>query len=127
MRSHNHHGPTTVQVFCGEAYHSRPGATVADLMTRQVSTVHKEEPLLQVAERFLRTGLRCFPVVDEARAVIGLMRRRDLLAALCAGGHLESTADASTALEEHTRQGSMITKARAAEQVVGPETNKPFH
>ena len=52
--------------------------TVADLMTREVVTVHEEDNLAAAEEAMGRHGFRHVPVVDGER-VVGLISNRDVL------------------------------------------------
>jgi len=54
---------------------------VSELMTERVVTVTPREPLTKVLEKMLETRSKSFPVVDGG-AVVGMVAREDLLAAL---------------------------------------------
>lgn len=54
---------------------------VRELMTERVVTVTPREPLTKVLEKMLETRSKSFPVVD-AGAVVGMVAREDVLAAL---------------------------------------------
>jgi CBS domain-containing protein len=62
------------------AYHDDLGATVGDLMTRTVETVDVETGIIDLAEKFLKTNIRRYPVVDDGR-LVGQISRRDVLRA----------------------------------------------
>lgn len=62
------------------AYHDDLGATVGDLMTRTVETIDVDMSMVELAERFLKTSIRRYPVLDDGR-LVGQISRRDVLRA----------------------------------------------
>lgn len=54
--------------------------TAGDIAVRKLITTHQEEPLRVAVRRMIRLGLRQLPVVDD-NAVVGLLRRHDVLIA----------------------------------------------
>jgi CBS domain-containing protein len=62
------------------AYHDDLGATVGELMTKNVETVDADISILDVAELFLKTNIRRYPVLHEGR-LVGQISRRDILRA----------------------------------------------
>lgn len=54
---------------------------VAEFMTRDVVSVEVATPLLDIAQLFVTTIYRRFPVVDEGR-VVGVISRRDVIRAV---------------------------------------------
>ena len=62
------------------AYHDDLGATVGELMTPKPETVDADTSIVDLAELFLKTNRRRFPVVDEG-VLIGQISRRDVLRA----------------------------------------------
>jgi len=62
------------------AYHDDLGATVGELMTKHVETVDADISILDVAELFLKTNIRRYPVLHEGR-LVGQISRRDILRA----------------------------------------------
>jgi CBS domain-containing protein len=58
--------------YCGE---------VAEFMTRDVVSVEAATSLLDIAQLFVTTICRRFPVVDEGR-VVGVISRRDVIRAV---------------------------------------------
>jgi CBS-domain-containing membrane protein len=56
-------------------------ATVADVMTRAVMTVHKGADVADIAQLMLDTGVKSVPVTD-GHQVVGIVSRRDLIHAL---------------------------------------------
>jgi CBS domain-containing protein len=62
-------------------YHGQWGGPVSDYMTRDTETVDAEMSIVDLAERFLETRFRRFPVVKDHR-LVGQISRRDVLRAL---------------------------------------------
>ncbi len=62
------------------AYHDDLGATVGDLMSREVETIEADMGMIELAERFLKTHIRRYPVLDDGR-LVGQISRRDVLRA----------------------------------------------
>jgi CBS domain-containing protein len=62
------------------AYHDDLGGTVGELMTRTVETVDVDMGIVELAERFLKTSVRRYPVLDDGR-LVGQISRRDVLRA----------------------------------------------
>lgn len=62
------------------AYHDDLGATVGELMTTDVETVDADMSIVQVAELFLKSNVRRYPVLEEGR-LVGQISRRDILRA----------------------------------------------
>jgi CBS-domain-containing membrane protein len=56
-----------------------PDVRVADVMRREVISVHRDGPLSQVIELLLEKGFTALPVVDEQRLVVGIVTDSDLL------------------------------------------------
>jgi len=65
-------------------YFDEPGGRVAEYMSSPVETVEPHESLVDIADRFLASPHRRYPVVEEGR-LIGLISRRDVLKALKGG------------------------------------------
>lgn len=64
------------------AYNNMPNSkVVADYMTPMVKTVSDEHDILDVANEFLTTNFRKFPVVRKGK-LIGQVSRRDILKAI---------------------------------------------
>ena len=63
------------------AVHERlPSAIVADVMTREVTTVHESTDMLTIAHLFVTQPVRRVPVVRDDGKLVGQISRRDLLA-----------------------------------------------
>ena len=63
---------------------------VADVMTREVVTVHGDEPLIRAIGLMDAEGVNRLPVVDEHDRPVGILARDDVLAAIArAVGALE--------------------------------------
>ncbi len=62
-------------------YHGDWGGPVSDYMTTDTVTVDADMSIIDLAQQFLDTGFRRFPVVKEHR-LVGQISRRDVLRAL---------------------------------------------
>lgn len=63
------------------SYHGERGGPVADFMTTDVKTVDAGMSIVDLAELFLESGYRRYPVLKDNR-LIGQISRRDVLRAL---------------------------------------------
>lgn len=63
------------------SYYQEWGGTVADYMSNEVDVLDPDMALVQVAEHFIASPYRRFPVVRDAR-LLGQVSRADLLRAL---------------------------------------------
>lgn len=63
------------------SYFEEAAVKVSDVMTRSVDTVDVEADIVSVAERFVQTGRRRFPVLDGGK-LVGQISRRDILLAV---------------------------------------------
>ncbi|GGC98411.1 CBS domain-containing protein [Halopseudomonas salina] len=63
------------------AYFEEAAVRVGDVMCRTVDTVDVEADIVSVAERFVQTGRRRFPVIDGGK-LVGQISRRDILRAV---------------------------------------------
>ena len=62
-------------------YHGEWGGPVSEYMTGDAATVEADMSIIDLAQHFLDTGFRRFPVVKDHR-LIGQISRRDVLRAL---------------------------------------------
>lgn len=62
-------------------YHGNMGGPVSDYMTPNVETVDADMSIIDLAQRFLDTNFRRFPVLKDHR-LVGQISRRDVLRAL---------------------------------------------
>jgi CBS domain-containing protein len=71
-----------MQVIGDSRYHNMPvgDRTVADYMSKQVSTIDAEADIFDAAARFLKTGHRRFPVIENGK-LIGQISRMDVIIA----------------------------------------------
>ncbi len=53
--------------------------TAADLMTREVISVHEDDPVQEIGQRFLESGHHGLPVLDGGGRVAGMVTERDLI------------------------------------------------
>jgi CBS domain-containing protein len=65
-------------------YHAEGGGRVGDHLNEVVATVGVDDSLFDVATKFIETGYRWFPVVDENR-LVGVIARREVLRAIIDG------------------------------------------
>jgi CBS domain-containing protein len=64
------------------AYHGEPGGRVEEYMHRNVETVRPRDSIMSLAEHFLESPYRRYPVVDRSGRLIGIIAWRDVLRAL---------------------------------------------
>jgi len=78
-----------LRVIIDVAYHNQPlsQSKVEDYMTPVVKTITPEHDVLDVANEFLKSNFRRFPVVENGK-LIGQVSRRDILKA---AKNIEST------------------------------------
>jgi CBS domain-containing protein len=70
-----------MKVALHAGYHGNWGGPVSDFMTTGTETVEADMSIIDLAQRFMDTGFRRFPVVKDHR-LIGQISRRDVLRAL---------------------------------------------
>jgi CBS domain-containing protein len=70
-----------LKVVLQAGYHGAYGGPVRDYMTSEVQTVNAEMSIIDLAQRFLDSNFRRFPVTDRNR-LVGQISRRDVLRAL---------------------------------------------
>ena len=70
-----------LKVALQAGYHGEYGGPVRDYMTADVKTVNAEMSIVDLAQRFLDSRFRRFPVTDRNR-LVGQISRRDVLRAL---------------------------------------------
>lgn len=63
------------------AYHQDWGGRVEQYMSRKVETIDADCGILEVAEKFLKSSFRRFPVLREGR-LVGQISRYDILRAI---------------------------------------------
>ena len=71
-----------LKILVDNAYHNQPNekSTVEDYMSRNVETVDIEKNVVDVADMFLRTNFRRYPVVENGK-LKGQVSRRDIMRA----------------------------------------------
>lgn len=62
-------------------YHGEMGGPVADFMTTDIETVDADMSIIDLAQLFLDSGFRRYPVLKDNR-LVGQISRRDVLRAL---------------------------------------------
>ncbi len=72
-----------LQVVMTSGYHGEPGGPVSELMVTDVDTVDVDMNIVDLAELFLASGYRRYPVLKDNR-LVGQISRRDVLRALSA-------------------------------------------
>jgi len=72
-----------IKLMVDSSYHNLPlrDRTVADYMTHDVKTVDADMDVLDVANEFMKTNYRRFPVLRDGK-LIGQVSRRDILRAI---------------------------------------------
>jgi len=70
-----------LKIALNAGYHGNWGGPVADYMSREVSTVDAQMSIIDLAQKFLDSGFRRFPVMHDNR-LVGQISRRDALRAL---------------------------------------------
>lgn len=70
-----------MKVALNAGYHGHWGGPVADFMSEDVQTVDAEMNIVDLAQVFIDSKFRRFPVMDENR-LVGQISRRDVLRAL---------------------------------------------
>jgi CBS domain-containing protein len=63
------------------AYHGERGGPVSDYMTMETETVEADMSIIDLAQKFLESGFRRYPVVRDNR-LIGQISRHDVLRAV---------------------------------------------
>jgi CBS domain-containing protein len=69
------------KVAFAASYHQDWGGRVSDYMSHDVETIDADTDIVKVAEIFLKSKYRRFPVMSRDR-LVGLISRRDVLEAL---------------------------------------------
>ena len=70
-----------MKITLNAGYHGDRGGPVADYMTVETQTVDAEMSIIDLAQQFVESGYRRFPVVQNNR-LVGQISRRDVLRAL---------------------------------------------
>jgi CBS domain-containing protein len=70
-----------LKVALQAGYYGEYGGPVSDYMSNDVQTVNMEMSIIDLAQRFLDSSFRRFPVTDKNR-LVGQISRRDVLRAL---------------------------------------------
>lgn len=63
------------------SYHNDPGKLVRELMSTSITAVDPHMSIVDVAEKFINTQFRRFPVVEKGK-LVGQISRRDVLQAI---------------------------------------------
>lgn len=70
-----------MSVVLTSGYHDEPGGPVSELMVTDVKTVEASMSIMDIAQLFMESGIRRFPVISGNR-LVGQISRRDVLRAL---------------------------------------------
>jgi len=70
-----------MQVALNAGYYEQLGGQVAEFMSRDVRTVQADTSIIALAQMFLDSPYRRYPVLDDNR-LVGQISRRDVLRAL---------------------------------------------
>lgn len=70
-----------LRVLIDSLYNNLPPGKVEDYMSKKVEVVTSDKSILQVAEMFLNTHFKRFPVVDHDGNLLGQISRADVLRA----------------------------------------------
>ncbi len=73
-----------LKLMVDSVYHNHPVSKgkVGQYMTTNLKTVSVEADVVDVANEFLKTNYKRFPVVDESGKLVGQVSRRDILRAI---------------------------------------------
>ncbi len=63
-------------------YNQDYGDLVEDRMTKNIQSVHPSDNITDIAERFLKDGVRMYPVLDKD-VLVGMISRQSVLKAFC--------------------------------------------
>ncbi|NIK73249.1 CBS domain-containing protein [Thermonema lapsum] len=70
-----------LRVLVDSLYNEMPPGKVEDYMSKSLEVVRSDQSILQVAEKFLATPFKRFPVVDQDGNLLGQISRADVLRA----------------------------------------------
>jgi CBS domain-containing protein len=70
-----------LKVVLNAAYYEEMGGTVSDYMMKDVITIDASTGIVEVAEMFIKSSFRRYPVISDDK-LIGQISRRDVLKAL---------------------------------------------
>ena len=70
-----------LDVVLKAGYHGEPGGPVSDLMTKEVETVDANMSIIDIAQLFMASGFRRYPVMKD-NMLVGQISRKDVLRAL---------------------------------------------
>lgn len=70
-----------LKVLMEMAMHEMPGGHVDKYMSKQVTSLEQNRPIIDAVEMFGKTNFRRFPVVD-GKKLVGIISRRDVLKAI---------------------------------------------
>jgi len=91
-------------------------ATVRDVMTRRVVSVHEDASFKEMADMLRRTRISAFPVLNSANRVIGVVSEADLLVKEA----VQATGTSIIAALRHVREEDKAKGTTAAELMSRP-------
>lgn len=63
-------------------YNQDYGDLVEDRMTKEIKSVYPSDNITDIAERFLKDGVRMYPVIEK-EVLVGMISRQSVLNAFC--------------------------------------------
>lgn len=70
-----------IKTAVSASYHEERGGRVSEFMSPNVITLEPDSSLMEAAEMFVNSPIRCYPVVQEGK-LVGQLSRRNILKAL---------------------------------------------
>ena len=70
-----------LRIAFSTSYHKDEGGLVSEYMTDDPDTVFAQEAIVEIADRFLKSNFKRYPVVNDGR-LVGIISRHDVLVAL---------------------------------------------
>lgn len=70
-----------MKIAFSASYHKERGGPVSEFMSSDVETVSADTDIVEVAELFLKSHFRRYPVMQDER-LVGIIARHDILRAL---------------------------------------------
>jgi CBS domain-containing protein len=71
-----------LNVMVDSIYHNLPSGKVQDYMSKNVDTVSDRSAIVEIANKFLNSNFKRFPVVNDNGRLVGQISRADVLRAV---------------------------------------------